>query len=156
PNPGDLSTPPSPAEPSPSTPPANSGSNFQPKARLRAVQAKFDSANASTTDWSAPHNSKTEATAVKTDPTATVVAKPIRLRSDADDYSRPVPTEQASATSSSGYSVGHAVATNGQVSAASGNPLRLQLAPSSSSEESPLPNGDNTRAGSAYSSDTNS
>jgi hypothetical protein len=67
-----------------------------------------------------------------------------------------VSTEQASATSSSGYSVGHAVATNGQVSAASGNPLRLQLAPPSSSEESPLPNGDNARAGSAYSSDANS
>jgi hypothetical protein len=149
PSPAEPSTPPNPMEPSPITPPANSGSNFQPKTRLRAVQAKFDAASASGNDWSVQRDSKTETAVVAT-------AKPLRLRIDADDFSRPLSSEQASAAASSvGHSVGHTVAATGQVSVASGNPLRLEVAPTNGSEEAPLPSGDN-RAGSAYSSDATS
>ncbi len=149
PSPAEPSTPPNPMEPSPITPPANSsGSNFQPKTRLHAMQAKFDAASAGSNDWSVQRDSKTVAAAVAT-------AKPLRLRIDADDFSRPLSSEQASAAASSGHSAGHTVAATGQSSAASGNPLRLEVAPPSGSEEAPLPSGDN-RAGSAYSSDATS
>jgi hypothetical protein len=155
PSPADLSTPPNPAEPAPVTPPANNGSSLQPKTRLRAMQAKFDAASAGSNEWSVPRESKTDKAAVKADTATIPAAKPLRLKLDVDDFSRPMSSEQSTASSSSGQGVSHTVAASGQASVASGNPLRLEVVPSSSSEETSQPGAD-SRAGSAYNSDATS